>query len=216
MRFQLHSDIHLEKYPHRRIPAHCSTLVLAGDVGVPIYASYIKFFKETSRNFDQIIYILGNHEYEKCWIGIDKNDMSKLDQRFVERNRYIKTILGPLPNVKILDDQYFAHQDFLIFGGTLWSDFKKSSPLTRVYLTQKHKECVDKITHPPDLLITHYVNHKPSLWKPWSAGLGPSHIIPAKNYVFGHIHYSIIGERVNTNPWGEKTECEIRVLDLQK
>ena len=51
LRFQIHSDIHLEKYPHRRVPACEPNLILAGDIGVPLFPSYDMFFKDVSRKF---------------------------------------------------------------------------------------------------------------------------------------------------------------------
>jgi predicted phosphodiesterase len=216
MKIQIHSDIHLEKYPHRRIQPKASTLILAGDIGVPIFSSYKSFFNQTFRHFDQIYYVLGNHEYERAWIGIDKNNFQLLDQRFKERNALIKDMLSSFPNIKILDNQYTNIGSMLVFGGTLWSNFGSDSSPTKQYLAQQHQKFFSALNTPPDLLITHYASRRSSLIKPWSIGIGPKEDITiADKYVFGHIHYPIYTSNVVANPWGERNQTEPYVWTIK-
>jgi hypothetical protein len=207
-RVQIHSDIHLEKYPHRRILPKTSTLILAGDIGVPLFASYKSFFSDTSRSFDRIYYVLGNHEYERAWMHIDKTNYHELHTKFRERNLMIKDLLSTFSNITILDNQYTRIDGLLVFGGTLWSNFiasKKPIPTTKQYLSDRHAECLQKIISHPDLLITHYVSCASALSKPWSIGIGPKYTIPASRYIFGHIHYPISKSNVRVNPWGDRS-----------
>lgn len=214
MKIQIHSDIHLEKYPYRRLEPKASTLILAGDIGVPLYPSYKTFFADTSKSFDKIYYVLGNHEYERAWKGIDKNNTELIHQRFQERNRMIKDIISCYPNVQILDNQYTNINNKLVYGGTLWTHFRECIQ-TKHYLAQQHKQFYDKMTIMPHLLITHYVSCRSALKKPWSVGLGPEKDIPTSNHIFGHIHYPIVSETVNANPWGDRPTTEPRVWAIK-
>ena len=208
--FQVHSDIHLEKYPHRRIRPKCSRLILAGDIGVPLFSSYREFFRYTSRQFDSIVYVLGNHEYERIWMGMDKTNEILLQEKFMERNDLIKQILSEFKNIILLDKEWIEIEGRKIFGGTLWTNYhqrKSNRKLSNVemFLTQKHFETLPKIQESyPDLLITHFVSNRSVLQKSWSIGLGPSSIIPASKAIFGHIHYPIVEPNVICNPWGEE------------
>jgi predicted phosphodiesterase len=206
---QVHSDIHLEKYPHRRLVPKTSKLILAGDIGVPLFSSYREFFRDTSRQFDSIIYVLGNHEYERIWMGVDRNDKSILEEKFIERNVLIKEILSEFKNVILLDNKWIEIEHRKIFGGTLWTNYhqrKSNRPLTSIenFISEKHLQTLPNIQEfYPDLLITHFVSNRAFLQKPWTIGLGPNSILPAKKAVFGHIHYPIVERYVICNPWGE-------------
>ena len=217
MRIQIHSDIHLEKYPHRRLTPKCSTLVLAGDIGVPLFKSYTSFFSDTSKSFDKIYYVLGNHEYERAWMGVNKQNDNEINARFCQRNQMIKDILSAYQNVEIIDNQYTKIGDLLVYGGTLWSNFRVSSHCseTKKYLSDQHDLFQFHMTQKPDLLITHYVSCRSVLRKPWSIGLGPRKDLIASRYIFGHIHYPIETTQVKVNPWGEGnvTESGVWLID---
>lgn len=219
--FQVHSDIHLERYPSRRLNPISSRLILAGDIGVPIFPSYREFFRDTSRKFDSIIYVLGNHEYERTWIGVDKTNYDLLENKFTERNLFIKDILSEFKNITLLDDQSIVIDDQIkIFGGTLWTNYhqrrsNKSLSTIEMFITQKHFEVLPKIQEcQPDLLITHFVSNRSVLKKPWSIGLGPSTVIQVKKTIFGHIHYPIHTSNVICNPWGEEQETKEISINL--
>ena len=232
MKFQVHSDIHLEKYPNRRIKPKSPNLILAGDVGVPIFSSYKTFFRETSSEFDRIIYVLGNHEYERCWMGIDKNNFAILEQKFKERNLLIKDILSQFQNITILDNQMIQIEGKTIYGSTLWTNYyekkmnkKNNTPITEVqrFLSLQNRLSYSGLnTYPeqiPDILITHYVSNRRVLKKPWSIGLGPTSILPSHLLsIFGHIHYPIDdvyeGQRIICNPWDEESTLKEKVVYL--
>jgi predicted phosphodiesterase len=220
MRLQVHSDIHLERYPTRRIRPRSSILVLAGDIGVPIFPSYKQFFKDTSRDFDTILYVLGNHEYERTWMGIDKTDFSLLQEKFIERNKLIRDILSEMSNIYLLDNSEIKLKDKKIFGSTLWTNYhqrRSNKPLSTIeqFITHQHFTALPKIqVSQYDILITHFVSNRSVLKKPWSIGLGPSNIIHSGLSIFGHIHYRIQEKNVICNPWGEEKECRDIIIEL--
>lgn len=220
MRLQIHSDIHLERYPCRRVRPIVSRLVLAGDIGVPVFPSYREFFRDTSRQFDSIIYVLGNHEYERAWMGIDKNNYSLLEEKFIERNNLIRNILSEFNNITLLDNNSMMIGKWKVFGATLWTNYhqrrseRKLSSVER-FITEKHFETMGKIQSKQiDLLITHFVSDRSVLKKKWNIGLGSKTVIPAKKRVFGHIHYPICGDGTICNPWGEEESQKEMIVDL--
>ena len=215
MRFQIHSDIHLEKYPHRRINCHSSHLILAGDIGVPLFDSYTHFFRDVSRKFDQIIYVVGNHEYERCWMGIDKNNCEPLHIKFLERQKLISEIINSFPNVTWLDNQKTQIQGVSIYGTTLWCDYSsKKNPLeTQKFITHQHHQALEKLKDQSlDLFISHYVSNRECLEQPWNMGLGVRKSLDFPNMIFGHVH-SFIHKNINKtkvicNPWGQSKDVQ--------
>lgn len=221
-KIQIHSDIHLEKYPHRRLRSIASTLILAGDIGVPLFPSYRNFFRDTSRQFDQIVYVLGNHEYERTWMGLDRNNYHLLQDKFNQRTVLIQEIISEFKNIHLLHNELIVLHNKKIFGSTLWTNYhqrKSNNPLsvTEQFLTQQHFIALPRIQQcRPDILITHYVSNRSVLTKPWNIGLGPSNCIPAPVAIFGHIHYSISNNNnIFCNPWGENKEANDIVFELE-
>ncbi len=221
MRFQIHSDIHLEKYPHRRIQSKSSHLILAGDIGVPLFDSYHRFILDVSRNFDQIIYVAGNHEYERCWMGVDKNNELLLETKFTERKNLITEILHSFSNIKFLDNQSMKMGTMTLYGTTLWCDYSnKSKKLsTQDFITKQHHIAIQHLNQSsPDVFVSHYVSNRLALDKPWNMGLGINEPLTFKKQVFGHIHYSIHKKmnpiEVICNPWGSEIEEKYVFLDL--
>jgi hypothetical protein len=220
IRFQVHSDIHLEKYPSRRLYPSSPHLILAGDIGVPLFPSYRNFFRDTSRKFDSILYVLGNHEFERTWVGIDKNNYDLLKLKFMDRKKLISEILVEFQNVTLLDNQCMMMNEKKIFGSTLWTNYyqrksdKKLSVVER-FITDQHFETLNKIDlWKSDLLITHFVSNRNVLKKKWNIGLGPRSTIHSLKTVFGHIHYPIFEEGVVCNPWGSDENHNISFIDL--
>jgi predicted phosphodiesterase len=233
MRFQIHSDIHLEKYPNRRITPKTNHLILAGDIGVPVFKSYQEFFKDTSRKFDKIIYVLGNHEFERIWIGIDKNNSELLEQKFLERKKIIKDILSEFTNVKLLDDNVIHINNRKIYGTTLWTNYyqrNSSKQITNVekFISHKHLDAMIALQDytsffKPDIFVSHFVSNKNILDKPWKIGLGPKYNlnlnITPNISIFGHIHYAIRKYDQNKNlficnPWGESKYPTTQEINL--
>lgn len=137
MKLQIVSDLHLEFNKSVSIKnAGADVLCLAGDICLaqhlyrhPINslginnaehgdsaANYRKFFDQVSKEFDHVLYIMGNHEhYNGLW-----NETA---------NR-LREALEPWSNITLMDDIWLNFGDVRIVGTTLWSDFNKGDPLT--------------------------------------------------------------------------------------
>lgn len=124
MKIRLFSDIHLE---HRENGpgfdlGSGEVLILAGDIltakhlkkNGPLKKTYLKFFKDCSKNYDHVIFIAGNHEH----YGYHYNSTQKAIEENIPKN------FNYLQNSKIrINDTYFL-------GATLWTDFRKENPLS--------------------------------------------------------------------------------------
>jgi predicted phosphodiesterase len=74
------------------------------------------FFQGVCEQFQRVIYVMGNHEHYH-------GDVTKSVEK-------LRTHLGYLKNLYILDDQYVVFDDVTFVGGTLWTDMNKEDPLT--------------------------------------------------------------------------------------
>lgn len=123
MKIALASDVHLEFGPLRNIKNEESArvLVLSGDVLVAedLY-SYHKdtriddFFDEVSHEFQDVIYIMGNHEH--------------YHGDFAKTHGNIKNYLSKYKNVHFLEKETVLIDDVLFFGATLWTNMNRSNP----------------------------------------------------------------------------------------
>lgn len=123
MKIQLVSDLHLE-FDYREIKnAGADVLVLGGDICVVNYLmksstspsnykgdEFRYFFDEVSKNFDQVLYIPGNHEHYK---GLFQETVPNLRANVPD-------------NIQILDSEFVDIDGYRFIGGTLWTDFNKS------------------------------------------------------------------------------------------
>jgi Icc-related predicted phosphoesterase len=135
MRIQQASDIHLEFNRKVRFvnPCNADILMLNGDICVanyftksqdsPKYAiarDFLEFFETAAMSYKYVVYILGNHEH---YHGV-----------FVETADILRSVLGHLSNVFILDNSYVDIEGFRIVGGTLWTDCGQTDPAVLNYL----------------------------------------------------------------------------------
>jgi hypothetical protein len=74
------------------------------------------FFQECCARFPNVIYILGNHEH---YHGDFANSLTIL-----------RTHLGYLRNLHILEKEFVEIGDHMFFGATLWTDMNKEDPNT--------------------------------------------------------------------------------------
>jgi len=122
MKFQLISDLHLEYYKslpdiNKIITPSAPNLILAGDICFAKHKNFILFFKQISSMFENIIYVLGNHEY-----------YNKIEDGFhsiAEIEIYIKNKLKHLQNVHILQNNFIDLSGVVVIGCTLWSYLSK-------------------------------------------------------------------------------------------
>lgn len=140
MKIRLISDIHLEFVKHENdIPnTGCGdVLLLGGDIlvtrhlrtfdhngnALPYNKSfdnsntiYRKFLQKCSDNYNQIVYVMGNHEY----YGSDITVVDEWFPRYLEDN---------YPRVKIINNSSVdIGNNLAIVGGTLWTNYNNEDP----------------------------------------------------------------------------------------
>jgi len=122
MKFQYFSDVHLEHLTKNDIKnlniiKNAPYLILAGDIGYPRDEIYDYFLSMMSLVFDHVFIIAGNHEY----FSTEEDLVDKIDD--IIRNK-----LNKYNNITYLQNEIYKipKSDIIIFGGTLWTDIKKS------------------------------------------------------------------------------------------
>ena len=112
MKVKVLSDLHLEF--SMMDPGHGDVLVLAGDICVASnYEEYADFFDLCVENYNQVFYVLGNHEHyngrwnEAFWILQDK-----------------------LPEgITLLNNKSVYYQGVHFIGATMWTNFDNMNQL---------------------------------------------------------------------------------------
>jgi len=77
-----------------------------------------EFFRRVSRDFPEVIYVMGNHEF---YHG-DFAKTQSLIQTFLDQEE--------LSNIHLLEKSTWEYKDYLFIGGTLWTDFNGGDPMT--------------------------------------------------------------------------------------
>jgi len=118
MKFQLVSDLHLEKYDklpsfNKLIEPKAPNLILAGDICFVKHPNFKPFFQELSKHFIQIFFVPGNHEYY---------DTQYHYNSLAEIELIIKDKLSHLSNIIVLQKKFKnLGSNIVIIGATLWS-----------------------------------------------------------------------------------------------
>ncbi len=102
---------------------HLTALVIAGDIWHSRkYLSYANksWLADRAERFRYVIFVLGNHDY---WGGTYNNEI-------ISVNAIIKQ--QGLKNVFLLQDNIVDLEGIRFIGGTLWTDFNKQDPLTKM------------------------------------------------------------------------------------
>jgi predicted MPP superfamily phosphohydrolase len=107
---------------------NADVLVLAGDIAEvcdmvgeqPRHPEYLEFFAQVCREFPNVVYVLGNHEHYGHTL---EDSVGSLRQ-----------VLGHHHNLRILDNETLVLGNFVIFGGTAWTDMNDSDPLTLMHM----------------------------------------------------------------------------------
>ena len=116
IRFQLISDIHLEKRKYKNNiilehPVKANNLILAGDIGNPLKPNYKEYLKYCSDQHQNVFLITGNHEY---W-----------HNTIEETDKLIQQICSPYKNIYFLNNRFMDfnenNRSIRLFGGTMWS-----------------------------------------------------------------------------------------------
>lgn len=138
MKITVASDIHLEFGDLDINNDHgADVLILSGDILVACditqqdphgimgadYRSnrYHDFMQRCSNLFANVIYVAGNHEH--------------YHGDFPSTIPHLKSVLGYLKNLHILDKEIRVIDDVTFIGGTLWTDMNNRDPLTLYHMT---------------------------------------------------------------------------------
>jgi len=133
MKIAVCSDIHLEFGPiSLDNKENVDVLILSGDICVvndlrekddfnirgenDKSNQFHTFFQECSARFPHVIYILGNHEH--------------YHGDFAKSLTNLRTNLGYLVNLHILEKEFVNINGMMIFGASLWTDMNKEDPNT--------------------------------------------------------------------------------------
>ncbi len=121
MKIHIASDLHLRHHQAPLTLPGGEVLILAGDVfdGAAtkgLTSEPAQFFLKELAKYEIVYFVAGNHEFYKSNF---KDTYSALQQ-------------GLPGNVRILNDEWVSLGDYAVFGGTLWTDMDKDSPITKL------------------------------------------------------------------------------------
>jgi hypothetical protein len=124
MRVTVCSDLHLECCEHNQgVPDLGSgeVLILGGDIlcarhfktNGSLHQVYKDFLQRCVDNFDEVLYIQGNHE--------------SYSFHYDTTLKVLKEHIPP--SIHLLENDYVKIKDTIFLGATLWTDFRKENPL---------------------------------------------------------------------------------------
>lgn len=137
MKIAITSDEHLEFADHNfENTDNAEVLILGGDILVVdslgdhnannIVGENTKsqqwhaFMQRCAQRFPHVVMIMGNHEH--------------YHGNFSSSARKLKEAFAYLPNVHVLDNETWTHQDVTFVGGTLWTNMNNSDALTLYHI----------------------------------------------------------------------------------
>ena len=135
MRIRQMSDLHLEFEPTFRPynTDNADILMLNGDICMaaylnkspesPYYESgmdFMEFFKFCSNEYENVLYIPGNHEYYRGYIDTTDD--------------IIRETLSVFPNIHFMNNQSWEKDGITFLGATLWTNANHNNPITEQYL----------------------------------------------------------------------------------
>jgi predicted phosphodiesterase len=127
MKFALASDIHLEFGGiELNNTEGADVLVLSGDICVAKHLvspesirnskDWMKFFEQCSKEFKNVIYIMGNHEH--------------YHGDFANSYDLLCSALSVFPNIHVMEKEFVSFNGVTFICGTLWTDMNKEDPHT--------------------------------------------------------------------------------------
>lgn len=145
MKIKIVSDLHLE-FSYTEIPntESADVLILSGDIAIAEYLhkypqndpvvndpSFVmkagsrrhlaklfrNFFEYCSREYPQVIYVAGNHEF--------------YDGKFHQALDYLKEETEQFKNIHFLENSTVLLDNIAFIGATLWTDMNRGDPLTK-------------------------------------------------------------------------------------
>ena len=115
IKIQLLSDLHVEFYKNSKDlqieDTDAELIILVGDIHTKTRG--IKWLLEQKIN-KPILYVCGNHEY---WGGSYPHTLDKMKEATRGTNIYV------------LENDYYIHNDLVILGSSLWTDYKLFEPV---------------------------------------------------------------------------------------
>ena len=126
-RIQYVSDLHLEFYDKLAFPSILTPaaryLALAGDICQPSHPLFMPFLEYTSRNWERVFYVAGNHEYyahtsPASWRAVKPSPL-------FETQELLQTACDRFSNVHFLHHDrptfYLPSENVAVVGTTLWT-----------------------------------------------------------------------------------------------
>jgi len=154
LRIQLVSDIHVEfdgGYKPYRLPrVKRDLLVVAGDLGE---GENGREFLMHELKFSPVVYVLGNHEFYN-------HNYHNLRAYWAHKDGKLRVGLNRL---HVLDDRAVTLDGVRFIGATLWTDFDRNSPATKLAAQRKmsdyhyigHSAEEDRLLRPEDAFEAH-------------------------------------------------------------
>jgi predicted MPP superfamily phosphohydrolase len=123
MKIQYISDIHLETrnkndFKSYLIP-NAPYLALCGDIGYPMKETFKEFIEYCSKNWEQVFYVTGNHDYYNN-IYTQWKYKAPYSMNYIEYS--IEKLFESYPNVHYLQKKQYdiPNTNYSILGCTLW------------------------------------------------------------------------------------------------
>ena len=135
MRIRQMSDLHLEFEPTFRPynTDNADILMLNGDICMAAYLTkspespyyergqaFLDFFEFCSNEYEDVLYIPGNHEYYRGYIDTADD--------------IIRETLSVFPNIHFMNNQSWEKDGITFLGATLWTNVNHNNPITEQYL----------------------------------------------------------------------------------
>lgn len=221
MKFQIISDLHLPS--NFKLNPKAPYLVVAGDVSNGIGTNFYKFFHLSSRYYDKIFYVPGNHEY------FYKNTT------FTQVDEEMRKLLSSFSNVVLLQNTTFKMGNISLFGSTFPSQHLPVQYATAALQLRSFVQ--ERVAH--KVIITHYAplgipllsyhpkwhqHHSNKRFYFHGLPIITPHLHPSEKvtWIFGHTHWGCDtiknGVHFISNPYKNENEKlpfdENKIIDL--
>lgn len=111
---------HLYRNPKKAISIHSDVRDLSDVILTGGYAGdaerYRRFFNHCSNNWDQVFYVMGNHEH--------------YSGRWNRTEEVLRTELEAYTNIQLLEQNKVVIDDTVFLGASLWTDMNNHDPIT--------------------------------------------------------------------------------------
>lgn len=166
------SDIHLEKNPDMDLNIKPTTdyLMLCGDIGDPFDPRYEELLTRSSDNFERVVFVAGNHEFDNIHLASGKDKKDVLDMT-LDR---LHEMSDKHDNVEFLHRDITTLNGYNVVGTVLWTHrvdkikakkrnirYKYNTEYNRI-INHEHKKDVDFLEHcleiqKKTIVLTHHI-----------------------------------------------------------